>query len=86
MIQQLIIVCLSAALHGILAFVFADICYEFDLHIATYYLPTSPEYAGRKSTPQASHRHCHRRSLIARETTDIVVVAYIVQVSPQTLN
>ena len=31
----LIIVCLSAALHGILSFVFADICYEFDLHLAT---------------------------------------------------
>lgn len=29
----LIIVCLSAALHGILSFVFADICYEFDLHL-----------------------------------------------------
>jgi hypothetical protein len=42
----LIIVCLSAALHGILAFLFADICYEFDLHLATYYLPESPEYGG----------------------------------------
>jgi hypothetical protein len=42
----LIIVCLSAALHGILAFLFADICYEFDLHLATYYLPESPEFGG----------------------------------------
>lgn len=42
----LLIVCLSAALHGTMAFLFADICYEFDLHLATYYLPESPKFAG----------------------------------------
>lgn len=40
----LLIVCLSAALHGVLAFVFADICYEVDLHLATYYLQESPKF------------------------------------------
>jgi len=54
----LLIVCLSAALHGTLAFLFADICYEFDLHLATYYLPESPDFDGYENLnflpPEAS--------------------------------
>merc|ERR1719231_1992602 len=54
----LLIVCLSAALHGTLAFLFADICYEFDLHLATYYLPDSPDFDGYENLnflpPEAS--------------------------------
>ena len=42
----LLIVCLSAALHGSMALLFADICYEFDLHLTTYYLPESPRFEG----------------------------------------
>ena len=54
----LLIVCLSAALHGILAFLFADICYEFDLHLAMYYLPEADGFDGYENLnflpPEAS--------------------------------
>ena len=40
----LIVVCISAAAHGAMSMLFADICYEFDLHLATYTLPESDHF------------------------------------------
>eukprot|EP01043_Picozoa_sp_COSAG02_P020160 COSAG02_NODE_987_length_15443_cov_8.132625_14_plen_877_part_00 len=40
----LIFVCISAAIHSLLALLLADVCYEFDLHLATYFLDTSDLY------------------------------------------
>ena len=37
-----IVVCISAAAHLVLTLVFADICYEFDLHLAKYQMTESP--------------------------------------------
>ena len=45
----LIIVCISAAIHSLLSLLMADICYEFDLHLATYHLESSDFHGTREN-------------------------------------
>jgi len=40
----LLMVCVSAAIHSLLSLLLADICYEFDLHLASYHLSDSDLY------------------------------------------
>merc|ERR1711871_1245701 len=40
----LLFVCLSAGIHSMLSLLLADVCYEFDLHLASYHLETSDLY------------------------------------------
>lgn len=40
----LLVVCLSAAIHSYINLLLADVCYEFDLHLASYYLSDSDLY------------------------------------------
>merc|ERR1712196_319107 len=40
----LLAVCVSAAIHSLLSLLLADVCYEFDLHLASYHLSSSDLY------------------------------------------
>ena len=57
----LLLVCVSAAIHSLLALLFADICYEFDLHLASYHITTSDLYGTSENLawlPEAAQGFC----------------------------
>ena len=57
----LLFVCVSAAIHSLMALLFADICYEFDLHLASYTLADSDLYGTPENLawlPEAAQGFC----------------------------
>jgi len=64
----LIFVCISAAIHSLLALLLADVCYEFDLHLASYHLNTSDLYGTHENLawlPEQAQGFCGTNGSLA---------------------